>query len=106
MEEGFHPLQFLLVLFLAHNLRVLAALWVYDDARKRFLRPIWAALWAVATYPAVVIVFFFYRILRPPVLFEDAPALSIGKKLAIYFASYPLGFLMAVLIIFMAITST
>ena len=105
MEEGFHPLQFLLVLFLAHNLGVLAALWVYDDARKRYLRPIWAALWAVVTYPAVVIIFF-YRIVRPPVLFEDAPALSIGKKLAIYFASYPLGLLVAVVIMSIAIIGT
>lgn len=106
MEEGFHPYQFLLILLLAHNLGVLAALWVYDDARKRYLRPIWAFLWAIATYPTVLIVFFFYRIQRPPVLLEDAPTLSIRLKLTIYFASYPFGLLLAVVIMFIAAIST
>lgn len=100
MEQTFNPLSWLLAMFIAHTIGVFAAFYVYDDGRKRYPNKFWVLGWAIGTYLAFIIVFWFYLLFRPPVTFFDVSKLSVNKKLLIYFISFPL---MLGLIVFLAL---
>ena len=83
-------LGYLIMLFIAHNIGIFGAFYVYDDARKRYPSRIWAIGWAIPVYFLFIIFMFFYLIFRPPAVFEGIPKLSLWKKVLIYFISFPL----------------
>lgn len=90
----------LLLLFLAHNVGIFGAFYVYDDARTRYPSKVWALGWAISVYILFIVFMFFYLIQRPPVVFANIPKLSLRKKTLIYFTSFPL---FIILIIILAI---
>ena len=93
----------LISLFLAHNVGIFGAFYVYDDARKRYPSKVWAIGWAISVYALFVVFMLFYLIQRPPVVFTDIPKLSLGKKILIYFASF---FLFIIVIIILAMITS
>ena len=91
MEQTSELSNLLAAILIAHTVGIFAAFYIYDDGRKRYASKFWVIGWAIGVYLAFIIVFWFYLLSRPPVTFFDAPELSGGKKLLIYFVSFPFG---------------
>lgn len=83
------PLAFLITFFIAHNIGIFGAFYVYDDARKRYPSRFWAIGWAISVYFLLIVFLWFYLLYRPPRVFENIPKLSLWKKILIYFISFP-----------------
>ena len=80
----------LIIGFIPHTISTFCALYVYDDARKRYPVKIWVYGWMVAVYIAWFFFVWFYLITRPPILFTDISKLSVSKKVLIWLISYPI----------------
>lgn len=84
------PLEIFIIFFIAHNVGIFGAFYVYDDARRRYPSKVWAIGWAIAVYFLFVVFMFFYLIFRPPIVFEGIQKLSLWKKVLIYLISFPI----------------
>ena len=79
-------LSFLIPLVIGYSLLMLLVFHVYNDAKKRYVGRLWPVGWAVACFLMLIIFFPGYLLWRPPVIFPDAPSLSMKRRIAIFFA--------------------
>ncbi|MDP3791316.1 MAG: hypothetical protein Q8R38_04665 [Candidatus Omnitrophota bacterium] len=100
--EGEAKMELILVLiiaFAAHTISILLALYIYDDARRRYVAKIWPFMWAALVYCAWLFLGWIYFLSRPPITIRDIKKRSKLKTIVIWLISYPVVIIVFLLVV-------